>query len=160
MPHRHEQYYVVLHELQCRVCHIQFFICPGCYRGQRYCGPRCRTRARRQQLRAANARHQQSEPGRLDHNDRQRAYRHRLRTRSAAAPVTDQTSPEVNSESSSSDDAVAPLPPARSRRRRRAEPTLRCSRCGRPGFPFTWAALLLGLCRLFGRRLRASHTPP
>ena len=42
---------------------------------------------RRQQTRAANRKHQQSEEGRLDHRDRQRDYRERCRLR-----VTDQPS--------------------------------------------------------------------
>jgi glutamate synthase domain-containing protein 3 len=44
------------------------------------------------QLRAANLRHQRSEEGRLDHRDRQRAYRRRLAAdsySSAAKSVTD-----------------------------------------------------------------------
>jgi hypothetical protein len=48
--------------------------------------------ARRLQLRAANLRHQRSEEGRLDHRDRQRAYRRRLATAAysfAAKSVTD-----------------------------------------------------------------------
>jgi len=48
--------------------------------------------ARRLQLRAANLRHQRSEEGRLDHRDRQGAYRKRLATdaySSAAKTVTD-----------------------------------------------------------------------
>ncbi len=64
-----------------------FFICSHCYRGQRYCSQACRASARRQQRRAANRRHQQSAEGRLDHRDRQRAYRGRR-----ATGVTDQSS--------------------------------------------------------------------
>ncbi len=67
-----------------------FFICSHCYRGQRYCSATCRVQARGQQRRAANGRHQRSEEGRLDHRDRQRAYR----CRRAAAGVTDQSSGE------------------------------------------------------------------
>ena len=46
-------------------------------------------KARRRQRRAANRRHQQSREGRLDHRDRQRAYRERHSLRR----VTDHTSP-------------------------------------------------------------------
>lgn len=66
-------------------CGILFFVCPSCERGQAYCSDECRKRARRLQLREANRRHQQSEEGRLDHRDRQRAYRLRL----ASLRVTD-----------------------------------------------------------------------
>ena len=64
-----------------------FWICQRCYRGQRYCSDRCRVKTRRQQRREANRRHQQSREGRLDHRDRQRAYR----LRRARARVTDHT---------------------------------------------------------------------
>jgi hypothetical protein len=66
-------------------CGAAFWICQCCYRGQRYCSERCRLKARRAQRRAANRRHQQSEDGRLDHRDRQQAYRQRR----ALAGVTD-----------------------------------------------------------------------
>ena len=68
-------------------CGVVFWICRCCDRGQQYCGDRCRCRqkARRQQRREANRRHQQSREGRLDHRDRQRAYRQRRRQ----ARVTD-----------------------------------------------------------------------
>lgn len=66
-------------------CGGLFWICRSCDRGQRYCSPSCRHQARRRQLREANRRHQRSPEGRLDHRDRQRAYRARRR-----AGVTDQ----------------------------------------------------------------------
>jgi hypothetical protein len=58
-------------------CGVRFFICSHCDRGQQYCSNECRRRSRREQLRAANHRHQQSPEGRDDHRDRQRAYRRR-----------------------------------------------------------------------------------
>ena len=64
-----------------------FYLCPHCDRGQRYCSLRCRQKSRRRQRREANRRHQQSPEGRLDHRDRQREYRQRLKAR-----VTDQSS--------------------------------------------------------------------
>ena len=77
------------YQLRCHEqgCAVIFFICRSCYRGQRYCSAACRQIARREQRRAANRRHQQSPEGRLDHADRQRAYRLRL-----ACRVTDQGS--------------------------------------------------------------------
>ena len=65
-------------------------MCRSCDRGQRYCSDRCRQKARREQHRAANRRHQHSPEGRLDHRDRQREYRRRLVERR----VTDQRSDE------------------------------------------------------------------
>ena len=66
-----------------------FYLCPHCDRGQRYCSSRCREKSRRQQRREANRRYQQSLglEGRLDHRQRQREYRQRLKAR-----VTDQSS--------------------------------------------------------------------
>ena len=66
-------------------CGVVFWICRCCDRGQQYCGDRRRQKARRQQRREANRRHRQSREGRLDHRDRQRAYRQRWRQ----ARVTD-----------------------------------------------------------------------
>jgi hypothetical protein len=74
-------------------CQRVFWICSHCDRGQCYCSPGCRTEARRRQCRAANRRHQQSPEGRLDHRDRQRAYRQRH----APPRVTDQGSLSVSS---------------------------------------------------------------
>ena len=76
-----------------RICHFPscrtvFYLCRHCDRGQRYCSRRCREKSRRLQRREANRRYQQSPEGRLDHQDRQKAYR--LRQRQAG--VTDQGS--------------------------------------------------------------------
>jgi len=81
---------VVLRQRFCRAskCGVVFWICQRCDRGQQYCSDRCREKARREQRRAANRRHQQSPEGRLDHRDRQRAYRQRQ----VRARVTDQAS--------------------------------------------------------------------
>ena len=69
-------------------CGVVFWICRHCDRGHQYCGERCRQKARRRQHRDANRRNQQSREGRLDHRDRQRAYRERRRL----PRVTDHTS--------------------------------------------------------------------
>ena len=78
-------------------CRATFFLCPQCDRGQRYCSLQCRGQARLKQRRSANRRHQQSPEGRLDHRDRQRAYR----SRRAQQRVTDQGSLLILSPSSS-----------------------------------------------------------
>jgi hypothetical protein len=80
---------VLFHQRHCRAskCGAVFWICQCCYRGQRYCSERCRAKSRREQRREANRRHQRSPEGRLDHRDRQRAYR----LRRARARVTDHT---------------------------------------------------------------------
>jgi len=65
----------------CRLCRQPFFLCPSCDRGHAYCSLPCRREGRARSLRAAGRRHQQSPEGRLDHRDRQRAYRTRCRVR-------------------------------------------------------------------------------
>ena len=82
---------VVWRTLRCRGtgCGTVFSICGSCWRGQAYCGARCRATAQRRQRRHATAKHQRSDEGRLDHRDRQRAYRARCRLRR----VTDAPSP-------------------------------------------------------------------
>ena len=74
---------VVLRQLSCRRpgCGLVFYICSSCYRGHRYCGDRCRKKARREQRRRANQRYRQSKEARLDQRDRQREYRERCRRR-------------------------------------------------------------------------------
>lgn len=78
---------LVIRLRSCRAegCGSLFWICRRCDRGHRYCSARCWQKVRRQQCREANRRHQQSLEGRLDHRDRQRAYRLRRQER-----VTDQ----------------------------------------------------------------------
>ena len=69
-----------------------FYICRSCDRGQRYCSEACQERSRGRQRRQSNRLHQSSPEGRLDHRDRQRLYRQRLRE-----SVTDQGSEENSS---------------------------------------------------------------
>lgn len=124
-----------------------FFICSHCDRGQVYCSPDCRDATRRLQLRAANLRHQQSEEGRLDHRDRQRAYRRRLAgsaTTSAVESVTDHGSNDPASyvivPAAPSDDTelvaldailIQPRPPRGDFLLHRSRIVCRC--CGRSG---------------------------
>ena len=109
-----------------RDCGALFFICRPCYRGQRYCSGPCRERTRRQQRRSANRRHQQSPEGRLDHRDRQRAYR----LRKVICRVTDQGSAaELTSGSIAQPDPVAPICKGDVEHRRR----VCCRVCGRRG---------------------------
>jgi hypothetical protein len=121
-------------------CGLLFLICSHCDRGQVYCGSSCRGTARRLQCRAANLRHQQSEEGRLDHRDRQRAYRGRL----ATGRVTDQGSQAPLTYDTVAGDLIADTGQAPSRAclslaRDAQGPfqagrlTLACSFCGRLG---------------------------
>ncbi len=115
-------------------CHAVFFICAHCDRGHRYCSDQCRQQARRQQRRRANRRHQQSPEGQLDHRDRQREYRCRLRP--GQSPVTDQGSLSITSPASFDcgwADAVKHPPAPRSGQQ--IQPLLwpYCRICGRTG---------------------------
>jgi hypothetical protein len=115
-------------------CHTTFFICTHCDRGHRYCSPECRDQARRRQRRSANKRHQQSPEERLDHRDRQQAYRCRLRQ--APSPVTDQGSLLVVSPASfdcGKADAVKHPPASQSWHESQPALWLRCRICGRAG---------------------------
>ena len=69
-------------------CGDMFFVCPRCDQEQVYCSKPCRKLARLAKHRVANRRHQQSEEGRLDHRDRQRAYRRRKALASSQSATT------------------------------------------------------------------------
>jgi hypothetical protein len=141
---------VVFRQRICRGCNAVFWICHSCDRGQRYCGPGCRLPAVRKQRRRANRRHQNSPEGRLDHRDRQRAYRKRC----AQRRVTDTSSLAVTSPgnisachpgsantvfhaglpaSSHGGVAFATLPIHRSQHPYHQDFLLRCIVCGRSG---------------------------
>ena len=132
---------VVLRQRVCRAqtCLAVFWLCLHCDRGQRYCSLACRNGARLRQRRRANLRHQRSPEGRLDHRDRQQAYRDRQSQRR----VTDQGSVSITSPASSECEPVIVLAAAAStkseRTLRHARPETRpgvwqcCRICGRPG---------------------------
>jgi hypothetical protein len=115
-------------------CRAVFWICKHCDRGQRYCGSACRTEARLNQRRRANRRHQHSPEGRLDHRDRQREYRRRVR-------VTDQRSlsitfPALSRSEGTTATAACTSSSATFRQsgpEQRLLPFLRCIVCGRSG---------------------------
>ena len=69
----------------CVWCGLIFYICVSCYRGQAYCCAECRRRGCQKRVRDARHRHQHHEYGRLDHRDRNRAYRRRRRERITSA---------------------------------------------------------------------------
>jgi hypothetical protein len=118
---------------QCGWCRTLFAICRRCDRGQAYCGDACRTEGYRRCQRHANRRHQQSEEGRLDHCDRQRAYRARLRAR-----VTDKGSVPASIEGMVPRAAVSEPPQEVNDAKPGAEIAVQCVRCGRPGRYFRW----------------------
>ena len=59
-------------ECSCARCRRQVLICSRCDRGQHYCGARCSGLARRESLRGAARRYQQSRRDRHCHAERQR----------------------------------------------------------------------------------------
>ena len=91
-------------------CRAVFTICVRCDRGQRYCGPKCRSEVRQRQRQDANRRYQQSEPGRESHRRCQKRYR----DRALRPPLIDHG-------------AAAITPPAPLQ----APPMCQCTICGR-----------------------------
>jgi hypothetical protein len=134
----------VFHQRFCKgsACGRLFFVCHHCDRGQRYCSPGCRRQSRLEQRRAARRRHQQSIEGRLDHRDRQRAYRLRKASTTRAdlkESVTDHGSQAGASSAIMSAPCKWPPEPARFRWWGRLWPAMCepgmivCSFCGRVG---------------------------
>ena len=148
-----ERSQIPLYQRRCRAeeCGAVFWVCRSCDRGQRYCSAACREVQRGRQRRTANRRHQQSPEGRLDHRDRQRAYRGRRR---AKARVTDQGrepcstscsigAPAATATCLSSSSTRSPaeklrhgLSSRRSNRSFRRRSSVCCRVCGQPGLWF------------------------
>jgi hypothetical protein len=63
----------------CGRCRAQVVLCSRCDRGNVYCGPACAESRRRESIRAAGRRYQQSRRGRFAHAARTRRYRERRR---------------------------------------------------------------------------------
>ena len=87
-------------------CRTLFFICSHCDRGQCYCSLVCRQGSRLKQQRVARRRHQDSPEGRLDHRDRQRAYR--LRRAASARATTKENVTDHGSQSGTTSVTIAP----------------------------------------------------
>ena len=76
--------------LCCDRCGRQVVVCSHCDRGQRYCSDACSEKARRESLREAGRRYQETERGRRNHARRQKRYRFR---KAEQRGVTHQGSP-------------------------------------------------------------------
>lgn len=98
-------------QAHCGHCNAIFYVCRHCDRGQVYCSSRCRTAGRRASQRRARRRHQASPEGRLDHRDRQRLYRARLRERERAGESVTDTSSPTALVCGTQADALIPSPP-------------------------------------------------
>ena len=77
----------------CARCRLRVRICSRCDRGQRYCDARCSGIARRDAVREASRRFQQSRRGKLLHAERQERYRRKRRE--GEKKVTQQGSDEA-----------------------------------------------------------------
>ena len=61
----------------CVRCHTQVLICRRCDRGQTHCSSTCSKESRRESLRQAGRRYQQTRQGQMKRADRMRGYRAR-----------------------------------------------------------------------------------
>jgi len=150
---------------RCTACQALFWICRPCYRGQGFCGLSCKTTARTSSKRHARLRHRQSVEGRLDHRDRERDRRRRVRDQEVdrvadhtprflaavtrVCPPPDPTPPisgAVAIDGHEPDDTrILDIPPTTDRR------PATCRICSRPGLTVTrWA-------RRSGSRHRDDH---
>jgi len=118
----------------CGRCRAQVVLCSRCDRGNVYCGPACSQARRRESVRAAGRRYQDSRTGRFAHASRARRYRVRCQNvthQGSVATAADALLP-----------AVAALPPPLpcaansvgvvTQPSSAPVPTARCSRCGAP----------------------------
>ena len=58
---------LLLIEIRCQWCDICFFICQRCFRGQAYCGDKCRIAGKRHKHREAQRRYRRSRKGKDAH---------------------------------------------------------------------------------------------
>jgi len=62
-------------EIQCRMCDARFQICRSCWRGQGYCGCKCRKSKKRQDHCETQCRYRQTEKGKKTHREYERKRR-------------------------------------------------------------------------------------
>ena len=65
---------------KCFACQNIFFVCKGCWRGQRYCSVECRQKSRREKLRIYQKKYSRSLKGRESNRLRQQRYRKNRKT--------------------------------------------------------------------------------
>jgi hypothetical protein len=136
----------------CLCCGVQVLICRGCDRGNVYCEGRCAAVRRREGLRRAGERYQNSFRGAVRHAARQRTWRRRRAEKvthqgsaatGGAATVTTPAADLVVDDADPAERYVVPLVrhsrPAISR-----APALRCCFCGRRLGAFTGLGPLRG----------------
>ena len=66
---------ILLKEIQCKFCHIKFYLCRCCYRGHVYCSDECRNQAETEAHRKAQSKYRTSKKGRTANKIAQRQRR-------------------------------------------------------------------------------------
>jgi hypothetical protein len=69
---------LLLRQIHCGWCHLIFYVCRSCWRGQRYCCDGCRLAAKRKQRCEAQRRYRQTPKGKKAHCQAENRRRHRL----------------------------------------------------------------------------------
>ena len=69
---------LLLRQIHCGWCHLIFYVCRSCWRGQRYCCGVCRLAAKRKSHREAQRRYRQSAKGKKAHREAENRRRHGL----------------------------------------------------------------------------------
>lgn len=62
--------------IECGWCHLIFFVCRRCFRGQSYCSDRCRIEGRGKNHREAQRRYRQTPKGKKAHREAENRRRH------------------------------------------------------------------------------------
>jgi len=113
----------------CARCQCQVIICSFCDRGNIYCGSHCSKAARRESVRNAGKRYQNSRCGKLKHARRQQCYRQREKIK-----VTHQCSLEFFANDLLSSSPISPIKKSDADEFRCHFCTRRCSGYLRLGF--------------------------
>ena len=66
---------VLLREIECKHCHLLFYICRRCYRGHIYCSHACRDAAQRESHQKSQKKYRNTEKGRITHLKAERRRR-------------------------------------------------------------------------------------
>jgi len=66
---------ILLCEIECKHCHLQFYICQNCFHGQCYCSIACRTTAQKQAHCKAQQKYRQTDKGRESHRQAEKRRR-------------------------------------------------------------------------------------
>ena len=75
---------VLLIQIECKCCLVQFFLCRSCYRGHCYCSELCRTLAKKKAHRKSQSRYRKSEKGRKANKNAEKRRRMKKNEESVA----------------------------------------------------------------------------